>query len=427
VKKVIDFEWMNIPERTVIVFDEAHYCKNVGTQRTQLLLSAYDYAKHPENRWKKINIILLSATIIEKKINLLPFMYVLGFAKTPKEKTILDNPNFSVREFGYKLMVEKRLTRATMKEAREALADFHTSDVRTKMFQLNEEDRQKIQALCQNIRDVLKSGEGKKSKNHLAVRLKARQEIEALKMGIIFNELKTQRAANYAVGVFVNFLQSHEALISMIRAEMPDEPISVIKGGQEAFERLRQVDDFQEGRSNIMITMITAGGIGIGLHDVNGVRKRYGLHSPPESATQTVQAIGRMDRLGSKSDSVQRLVFIKDTIEEKVAEGVLKKMQTIGDLNGEEDSADNIFLFDVVHNYEEAPVADTVGEAGQVRISVDKKAKQMVVTVPDYMVDAFENGMPQIAKASVIIEGEKYRFKMEYYAIIQEFLEKLIH
>lgn len=425
-KKTVEFEWKNLPEKTMIVFDEAHYCKNLTALRTKLMLGAYVYAKHPENRWKHINILLLSATIIEKKANLIPFMYVLGFANSIKEKTVVETPEFSVKEFGYRLLSERRMTRATMKEARDALGDFHTSDIRTKMFKLEEKDRKRIQELCEEIRKVLQAGEGKRPKNHLAIRLQARQEIEAIKMGIFVEEYKKLRD-KYAVAIFVNFIESHKALTAMIRKEFPNEVISSIKGGQGAYERLQEIENFQKGISNVMISMIGAGGTGIGLHDVNGTKPRYGLHSPPESATQMVQTLGRLDRLGSKSDSVQRIVFIADTIEEKMAEGLLKKMKVISELNGEDDF-DNIFLYDQIHAYveTESNVATKLErEAGEIKIKLDKSKKQIIVSIPDYMVDAFEKGLPPVAVPSMQIDGDSYRFEEEHLAVIQEFLQDL--
>ena len=426
-KKVIEFEWKNLPEKTLIVFDEAHYCKNLGTQRTQLLLSSFNYANHPENRWRHINILLLSATIIEKKANLAPFMYVLGYAKSPKEKTMLDRVDFSVRDFGYELLAGRRLTRCSMKEAREGLKDSHTSDIRTKMFKLDAESTKKIQAACEEIRNVFKKGEGKTSKNHLAVRLKKRQEIEAIKVGVIFNEIKVLRPKGYSVLAFVNFQDSHAALLSMIKKEMPTEKVSVIIGGQEASERLSQVDKFQAGETGIAVVMIGAGGTGIGMHDIKGGLPKYSLISPPESATQLVQALGRIDRIGAKTDSIQRVVLIKDTIEEMIGENLATKMKMIGDLNGDEDSAtDNIFMYDVVHDFKEADDSSRSAPAGKsITINVDQKAKELIIEVPDYMVDAFENGIPQSALTSMKIRGNKYHFDLQHRAVIQEFLERL--
>ncbi|MFS8159924.1 MAG: helicase-related protein [Candidatus Roizmanbacteria bacterium] len=431
-KKHISFEWTNLPERSLIVFDEAHYCKNPTTQRSKLMTSAYEYANHPQNRIRKIGLLLLSATIIEKKANLRPFMYVLGYANSPSGKSVVDDIEFKVRDFGMKLISERRMTRATMAEARKALGDSHTSDVKTKMFSLDDEDRVKIEALCTEIREILLATSGDKPKNHLAIRMQKRQEIEALKVGILFKECVIQREAGYAVVIFVNFKGTLEALISMVKQTWPkdqagNEQYSLIVGGQEAQARLKQVQMFQSGATDIMLAMITAGGIGIGLHDLQGGRPRYGLMSPPESATVTVQALGRIDRIGAKTDSIQRIIFIKDTIEEKIAENLNQKIQTIGDLNGDED-ADNLFLFEVCHKYkddEDDEKVESNFEPATISVAIDKQNNRMIITVPDYMVDSFESGIPKQCLPGMQYEDDKYFFALDHLTDMHEFLNRL--
>ena len=427
VKKIIEFEWNNLPERTCIVFDEAHYCKNLTAQRTKLLLSAYDYANHPENKWKKIRIILLSATIIETPKNLLPFMYVLGYAKRPNDKSIISDPKFSIKEFGYKLLVEKKMTRTTMKEARIAMNDKFTSDVKTKIFKLKDSDRDQIQNLCSEIRDILTTAEkGKGSSSHLAVRLRCRQEIEGLKVGVLISEMEKQLLAGFSVGIFINFLETHRAIRTLLREKYSQHNFSSIIGGQTAFERLKQLESFQKGENRVIIAMTGAGGVGIGMHDVYGNYRRYGLISPPESATQTVQCLGRMNRIGSKSDSIQRIIFIAGTIEENIAKNLTRKMRAIGDVNCAED-VDNIFLFDKVHNYEAAK-AKTPSEnnvAGEIKIKKSKSRGKAIIQIPNYMIDAFESGLPPQCKASMQMNKGLYEFDLKLMPDIKEYLMRL--
>lgn len=424
-KKTISFEWQNLPEGTLIVFDEAHFCKNTTAQRTQLLMAAYDFARHPENTWRRIGILLLSATIIEKKENLSPFMYVLGFADSPKDTKVIENHEFSVREFGRKLITERRMTRATMAEAREALKDFHTSDIRPKVFQLNEEDRAKIESLSQEIRAMVMSTTKGKSKSPLAVRLQKRREIEALKVAVVVPECKQLYEEGWAVAIFFNFRDALSACEAMLKTQMPGVQYSVIIGGQTAAARLRETQKFVDGKTHIILAMITAGGIGISLHDVKGVRPHAGLLFPPESATQLIQALGRLNRLGSKSDSKQRIIFIKGTIEEKIAENLSRKIQTISDLNNDDERADNLFLFDVYHEYDKPEADEEQKKIDTIEITVDKKEKKIVVTVPDYMVDAFENNIPTEAVTTMRIQGKKYFFDLAFFATIKEYLVKL--
>lgn len=427
-RKKVEFVWNNLPERTNIVFDEAHYCKNLTAQRTKLLLSAYDYANHPENRWKKIKITLLSATIIETPKNLMPFMYVLGYAKIPNDKSRISDPKFSIKEFGYRLLAEKKMTRTTMKEARIAMNDIHKSDVKTKIFKLKEEDRAQIQTLCEEVRNILTNAEkGKSSSSHLAVRLRCRQEIEGLKVGVLVSEMEKQLLAGFSVGIFVNFLETHRAIRTVLREKFSQHKFSSIIGGQTAFERLKELEAFQKGQNRIIVAMTGAGGVGIGMHDVYGNYRRYGLISPPESATQTVQCIGRMDRIGTKSDSIQRIIFIAGTIEEKIAENLTKKMKAIGDVNCAED-VDNIFLYDKVHDYE-AVKAETKAYdnniAGQIKIKKSKARGVVIIHIPNYMIDAFESGIPPECRVTMKINKGAYEFKLDQLPIIKEYLQRL--
>jgi len=440
-KDKVTFEWQDLPPRTLIIFDEAHMCKNLTAQRTQLLISAYDYAKNPENRWRKVGILLLSATIIEKRSNLKPFLYVLGYSDKSTDSTLVDSKEFSVRKFGQKLIAERRMSRVSLAEARAALGDNHTSDIRTKMYRLDEADKIKIQTLCQEIRDIILATKEKRPHNHLALRLQKRQEIEGLKTGIIFNEIKEGRQQGYSVLVFVNFVKTLDALITLTRSI--NEPFSVIRGGQTASDRLNEVEKFQKGETKVVLSMLSVGGVGISLHDTLGEHPRYTVMSPPESATQALQGLGRADRLNSKSDSKQVIIFIADTIEEKIAESLNNKMRTIGDLNNDDEKADNLFLFEVYHNYEKEDNEydnhdhthghsnnnnenkPSESDENSIKVNINREDKQVIVSVPDYMVDPFESGLPAECISGMNIHGDKYKFPLKNYYIIVEYLRKL--
>lgn len=355
-------------------------------------------------------------------------MYVMGYADSPTSRTVVDSQDFKVKEFGRRLLTERRMTRSTMAEAREALGDFHTSDIRPKTFELNPEDRAKIENLCTEIRDVLMATKASKSRDHLSVRVKKRQEIEALKVGVLYNELITRRDEGYSVIIFVNFRKTLDALITMTRKKWPSEQyadqFSVIVGGQEASVRLKQVELFQTGKNKILLAMITAGGTGISLHDTIGGHPRYTLISPPESATVAMQAFGRVDRIGAKTDSVQRMIFIKDTIEEKIADSLNKKIQTIGDLNGD-DEGDNLFLYEVYHEYEAKEEEEEDLSNKTIQIATDTKAQKILVGVPDYMISSFEEGIPTQCTPGMQIRGDKYIFDLKHKTDLLAFLKHL--
>jgi hypothetical protein len=85
---------------------------------------------------------------------------------------------------------------------------------------------------------------------------------------------------------------------------------------------------------DVLILNIAAGGEGISLHDFLGNKPRVGLFSPPESATILIQALGRTgDRAGAKSVALNRVIFVADTVEERVFDNVNRKVRNLSLLN----------------------------------------------------------------------------------------------
>jgi hypothetical protein len=72
------------------------------------------------------------------------------------------------------------------------------------------------------------------------------------------------------------------------------------------------------------------GGISLSFHDTEGTRPRYVIISPPTSATNLLQCIGRSFRTNVKSSVIQRIIFAEgDTIEESIKNGLNAKMDDI--------------------------------------------------------------------------------------------------
>ena len=89
------------------------------------------------------------------------------------------------------------------------------------------------------------------------------------------------------------------------------------------------VKDFVDDRNRLCINQIQAGGVGVSLGDIHGVHPRFSLISPPPSARDYVQAIGRIWRATSKTISRQYLFLAQDTVEEKIAARLLEKTENI--------------------------------------------------------------------------------------------------
>ena len=79
--------------------------------------------------------------------------------------------------------------------------------------------------------------------------------------------------------------------------------------------------------------MIQAGGVGVSLHDLNGVYPRAAFISPTWSAVELRQTLGRVHRAGGKTKSTQRIVFVADSVEEQVRRTVESKLARLDTLN----------------------------------------------------------------------------------------------
>jgi hypothetical protein len=73
---------------------------------------------------------------------------------------------------------------------------------------------------------------------------------------------------------------------------------------------------------------IRAGGAGLSLHDPVTQVPRVALISPPYSAIDLKQVLGRTHRLGG-GHSTQKLIFAADTVEEQVMQRVQNRVQNI--------------------------------------------------------------------------------------------------
>jgi SNF2 family DNA or RNA helicase len=108
---------------------------------------------------------------------------------------------------------------------------------------------------------------------------------------------------------------------------------SIVYGEQTYENRIRIIEDFQSNKTNIIILNIKAGGVGISLHDVYGGHPRISIISPTWNSIDLVQAMGRIHRAGGKTKSLQRIIYVANTVEERIAEKLKTKLKNINSIN----------------------------------------------------------------------------------------------
>ncbi len=331
------------PIDTIIIIDEVHRCKNHQSSNSKLMLSLKDSQR---------KIIMLSATITDKIECFKPFGVMFGFydniykykmwltskidnkkllwdklrakdkTKKPKEKK-KDVTDDAVLKIIHKAIYPQKGSRMKIKE----LGDlFPQNQVLAKCYY--SDDHEKVDELYNMINKALDDIKIKEKRSFaLGEIMRCRMRLEMLKLPIILDLIDDALENNYSVVIFVNFRDSMSYLTLHLKEEC-----SHIHGDQSIDERSFNINNFQENKTKIIISTITAGGVGISLHDLHG-KPRMSIISPNWSGTDIVQALGRIHRAGSKSPALQRIVYIAKSYEEKICQTLSSKLQTLSAIN----------------------------------------------------------------------------------------------
>jgi len=197
-------------------------------------------------------------------------------------------------------------------------------------------DKKEIKLIYEDLRNALDTIDARVAsdvESALVEQLRARQQVEALKVPILEELARDGYDSGNSVVIFVSFRESMELLLKRLSGLCE---ISMIHGGQDGFARNQEVKKFQTDQARICLCTIQAGGTGLSLHDVNGDHPRLSLICPTFSAIDFKQTLGRIHRAGGKSTAVQKVVFANDTVEMRVCQAVRKKLRNIDLINDDE-------------------------------------------------------------------------------------------
>jgi superfamily II DNA or RNA helicase len=316
---------------TIFIFDEAHRCANLDTENSKMLFAA---------KRTNIPILLLSATIADYPEKFKPFFYILNFIETSQvESRNIDENKYMriVDEWIFRdkkpmqrihtMLYPNRASRMRI----DVLGDlFPQTQITATPYTLDKKRADEIEKEYKNLYIELERIKKLKSEdkpNPLTITMRAFQRIEILKIPTFVEMCNDFIHNNFSVVIFVNFVNTLETLCEMLHTT------SKIHGQQTQEERMKIIEDFQSNKTNIIICNIKAGGIGISLHDIHGGHPRVSLISPTWSSIDLVQALGRIHRAGGKSKSLQRIIYIADTVEERIADKLKIKLNNINYIN----------------------------------------------------------------------------------------------
>lgn len=136
-------------------------------------------------------------------------------------------------------------------------------------------------------------------------------------------------------------------------------------------ERQREIDRFQEGKTQFCIYTLSAGGTGVDLdHQIPAARPRWVYSTVCYYAEEFMQALGRCMRVATISDVVQEIIFFNNTIAAKhVAPKLMKKVKAIAKIASSSD--------DLVSVLEAAVLDETKESDALVTEVVDETASEV--------------------------------------------------
>ena len=329
--------WTLHPDRVLVIFDEDHRCKGAKSENAKMMIAA-----------KKRGLLTLSlgATSCANPIEMRALGYLLDLhddkgwwnwcLKNGCKRGTFGGLTFTgnksalkrIHDHIYKLGRGSRLKITDLPPG-----SFPEGVVIPEGFDVGK--AAEIEDIYDDLKQKLEDIENKKSDedNALTAQLRARQQVEILKIPVLEELARDALDADNSVVIFVNFRDTLEALLRRLSGT---HEISLIDGSQSGVTRDKEVKRFQNDESRICLAMTQAGGTGLSLHDERGKHPRVSLISPSFSAIDLKQALGRIHRAGAKSPAVQKIIFADNTVEMRVCRLVRKKLNNIDLINDDE-------------------------------------------------------------------------------------------
>lgn len=316
-----EFKWnIKNPKNTILIFDEVHKCKNNKSILGKLLISS----KH------QCKILMISATVCDKPNDFMIFGYMLGFYNRIKQfqnwiKNLIKEDNIDLKKKNSlnKLLFPDKGSRMLLDDIKHKLPK---NNIIFDCYYVNTDDLNKIN---DNLIVI------KKDKiNNFNNITKNRQNIEKIKIPIIYDEIIKYNELSCSIVVFINFIDTLNEISNKLNKDKLD--FSIIKGNQSIDDRHKNIELFQINKNKIILCMIQCGGESINLNDKVGKYPRISLISPSLSSIDLLQAIGRSYRTDSKSNCIQKIIFCANTYEEKISKILKKKNDFINQLCDED-------------------------------------------------------------------------------------------
>lgn len=324
----------------LIYFDEGHRCKGRGSLNSKVLVQA---------KKQGIPVVVASATAAKDPLEMYALGYALGLhcgsnfwqwamkfgCEQGEHGGLVFHGGKPALKKLHALIYPSRGVRVT----RDEIPDFPETQITPELYQLPDPDQ--LDALYTDMGAQLKALEAKRQgdrdlEHPLTQLLRDRQRIELLKVPLFVELAQDAIEEGMSVAIFVNFDETLREICARLSTTCTIDGSQV--GDAGAKRRQANIDLFNSGEVSSIVCNTRAGGVGVSLHDTTGEHPRLALISPTFSAIDLIQVFGRVWRSGARSKSLQRIVLVKDTVEEQIHKKLKGKVNNIslindGDLN----------------------------------------------------------------------------------------------
>jgi len=328
------FTW-KIPKNTLIVWDESQKLKNWTTKNSKTCMEALK---------QNYKMLFCSATNATNPLELRTVGTCLQLFKnsTAYYQWCYEH-GVSKGRYGLEFTKDTTLRQKVLKKlhtdifvnrgvrlSRDTIPNFPASEIIADCYNMDDVDVNKINtahaSMKKELAKLAKLSKSDKTSELTAI-LRARQQIELVKVPLFIDMIEEGLENGMSIVVFVNFTETLQALAKRLNI------LCIFDGKTKDSVRQQSVEDFQSGKEKVILVNIQSGGAGLSLHDIHGLNPRMALISPSYSAVLMRQATGRVWRENAKSKSIQKIVFVANTVEEQVCDTVKEKLKNLDLLN----------------------------------------------------------------------------------------------
>ncbi len=349
----VSFEF-RLPGNALILFDELHRCKNIGSLNSKLSIAARIFLNANPNAYG----LGLTGTLAESPIKTWGSGFFLGLYDSKNDyNQLIDrfgagNSGYNAsRSFDYpnkykniNIALFPRLgSRIAFRDIpgapdqsisvefidpAEPLNSLHALALvgaKSRVERLSREETLILKQIGSEIAVELDI-----PNSSIAQLLRERQLRELEKLGYIVEQIE-QSEENERFVVFLNYSQS----ITILQCALCARRISSeIYSGQTLQTRAESQNRFQNQQIKVLICNLEAAKEGIDLHDTSSGHSypRIALFSPSYTAQSVSQALGRIHRVGG-GFATQKFIVCSGTIEESVWSIISLKLDNLDDLN----------------------------------------------------------------------------------------------